>query len=339
MTLGMVVRDDNGGLGNLTLEAWRHLRPDVTVVVQARPCRGEPHPGVFEEAWTETVTMPNPMTRRDWRKVAGMADVWWSAETWYCDEAEATIREAGGRSVLYVMPELFGGSDADALWNPTDYLHERLPERARVVDWPLSPPARWEPRTSVRRILHVSGGAAHDRNGTELLVEALRRVRTPCEVLLHQPDVLHRLPPRVLASLPSHVTVKQTTDYATSMGSLYRWADLLVLPRRYAGLCLPALEALGYGTLVMMPDVDPQVRWPIVTVEATQERPVRMKGGRVPMWSVGATTLARRIEDVLAWDEARVLEWSERGRVWTEARSWPVLLPVWRDELERAGCE
>ena len=339
MSLGMVVRDDNGGLGNLTLEAWRHLRPDVTVIVQARPCRGEPHPGVFEEAWTETVTMPNPMTRRDWRKVAGMADVWWSAETWYCDEAEATIREAGGRSVLYVMPELFGGSQADVLWNPTPYLHERLPEGSRIVDWPLSPPARWEARTGVRRVLHLSGGASHDRNGTELFVEALRRVREPCEVLLHQPDALHRVHPRVLQSLPSNVEVRQTRDYATSMAALYKWADLLVLPRRYAGLCLPALEAFGHGTLVMMPAVDPQVWWPIVPVEATAERPVRMRGGRIPMWSVGPTLLARRIEDVLGWSPDKVQAQSERGREYAVTRSWERLLPTWRDELERAACE
>lgn len=338
MTLGMVVRDDNGGLGNLTLEAWRHLRPEVTVVVQARPCRGEPHPGVFEEAWTETVTMPNPMTRRDWRKVAGLADLWWTAETWYCDDAEATIREAGGRSVLYVMPELFLGSDADALWNPTLYLHERLPDRAVVMDWPLSPPDRFEARTGVRRILHLSGGAAHDRNGTELFLEALRRVRSDCEVLLHQPDALHRLPSRVLASMPGNVHVRQTTDYASSMAALYKWADLLVLPRRYAGLCLPALEAFGYGTLVMMPEVDPQVWWPIVGVEAIAERPVRMRGGRIPMWSVGPTTLARRIEDLLGWGEAQTAAVSAAGWEYARSRSWTVLRDRWLEELEAVRC-
>lgn len=335
MTLGMVVRDDNGGLGNLTYAAWRRLRPEVTVVVQARPCRGEPHPAVFEEAWTTTVTMPNPMTRRDWRKVAGMADVWWSAETWYCDDAERTIREAGGRSILYVMPELFMGSDADALWNPTPYLHDRLPERARVVDWPCDPPGRWTPRLSVRRLLHVSGGAQFDRNGTTLFVEALRRVREPCEVLLHQPDVTHRLSARDLRGMPLHVEVKQTREYVGNMGSLYKWADLLVLPRRYAGLCLPAFEAMGYGCLVMMPQTEPQTGWPVLPVESVAERPARMRGGRIPMVSVDPVVLARRLDAWLSAEPRPVVDVSDKGRAWVEARSWDRLLPVWRDELER----
>ena len=335
MTLGMVVRDDNGGLGNLTFEAWRELRPDVTLVVQSRPCRGVPHPGVFEEAWTRTVTVPNPVPRRDWRRVAGMADVWWSAETWYCDEAEAMIRQAGSRSVLYVMPELFAGSDADSLWNPTPYLQSRLPERARVVDWPTSPPQRWEPTTTIRRILHISGGAQADRNGTDLFVEALRRVREPCEVLLHQPDVQNRVPGKVLAGMPPHVRVSQTRDYADNMSSLYKWADLLVLPRRYAGLCLPAFEAMGYGVPVLMPEVDPQAGWPIVGVDAVAERPLRMRGGRVPMWSVDPTVLARRLDGLLSAEPGVVRGVSEAGRAFVEARSWQRMLPVWRDELTR----
>jgi glycosyltransferase involved in cell wall biosynthesis len=335
MRLGMVVRDDNGGLGNLTHDAWRRLRPDVTVIVQVRPCRGEPHPGRFEEAWTKTVTMPNPMTRRDWRKVADLADVWWSAETWYCPEAEATIREAGSRSVLYAMPELFAGSDADAIWNPTDYLMGAMPDRTRVVPMPCAPPDRWDPRTRVRRVLHLSGGAQYDRNGTGLLLEALRRVREPCEVLLHQPDTLHWSSARELRGLPSHVEVRVTRDYVTGMSSLYRWADLLLLPRRYAGLCLPAFEAFGHGLPVMMPNVEPQSGWPIVPVDAVRERPARMRGGKVPMWSVDPVVLARRLDGVLSADVTWVVRESERVRAWAEAHSWERLLPVWQDELSR----
>ena len=91
----MVVRDDNGGLGNLTLEAWKHLRPDVTLVVQSRPCRGEPHPETFEEAWTQVVYADNPVPSSTWEKLSGMADVWWTAETWYNDFAESILKSAG----------------------------------------------------------------------------------------------------------------------------------------------------------------------------------------------------------------------------------------------------
>ena len=338
MALGMVVRDDNGGLGNLTYDVWRQLRPDVTVVVQVRPCRGEPHPARFEEAWTKTVTMPNPMTKRDWRKVAELADVWWTAETWYSPDAESVIAEAGGKSVLYAMPELFGGSDADVIWNPTGYMQAKMPDRCRVVPMPCTVPDRWDPRVRVRRLLHLSGGAQYDRNGTALLLEALRRVREPCEVLLHQPDTLHWVSPRDLRGMPDHVEVKVTRDYVEGMSSLYRWSDLLVLPRRYAGLCLPAFEAFGHGLPVMMPNTAPQDDWPIVPVDAVAERPARMKGGKVPMVSVDPVVLARRLDAVLSADVPWVVRESERVRTWAEAHSWQQLLPVWRDELAKVSA-
>jgi hypothetical protein len=333
VTLGMVVRDDNGGLGNLTYEVWRHLRPEVTMVVQSRPCRGEPHPDLFQAGFTKTINVANPVSRRQWREAAQMADVWWTAETWYCDEAETVLNEAGVRSVLYAMPELFAGSNATEVWNPTQYLHDRLPERAEVVLWPTTVSQQWALRMGVRRIIHLSGGAQYDRNGTELFLEALRRVREPCEVMLHQPDVSHRVPARVLAKLPSNVEVKQTRDYFTNLNSLYRWGDLLVLPRRYAGLCLPAYEMFALGGLVMMPDTSPQNRWPITPCDAVKEQPRRMKGGRVPMVSVDPARLARRLDALLTADVESVVRASEQGRLWAEANSWELRLSEWKERL------
>ena len=62
-----------------------------------------------------------------------LADVWWSAETWYSDRAERIMGEAGCRSVLLAMPELFAGSAADEVWNPTDYLTDR--DRRKLNAW------------------------------------------------------------------------------------------------------------------------------------------------------------------------------------------------------------
>jgi glycosyltransferase involved in cell wall biosynthesis len=281
--------------------------------------------------------MPNPMSRRDWRRVAAEADVWWTAETWYCAEAEQVIREAGAQSVLYAMPELFSGSEADAIWNPTDYLMDKMPERTEVVQMPIRLTDRWEPRTKVRRILHISGGAQYDRNGTTLLLDALRKVREPCEVLFHQPDTLHWLSNKDLRGLPKEVQVRVTRDYVDGMGSLYKWADLLVLPRRYAGLCLPAFEAFSHGLPVMMPDTDPQSSWPIIPVDAVNERPARMKGGRVPMVSTDPVNLARRLESVLTADVHWVVRESERVRSWAEAHTWQQLGPIWRQQFDRLG--
>lgn len=332
MRLGMVVRDDQGGLGNLTYRAWRELKPAVTLVVQWRPCRGEPDSEKFFADWTETYITDRPVLDATWEKMAGLADVWWTAETWYSDNAETILAENNVRSVLYAMPELFDGSQATEVWNPTNYLENRL-ALSKVVHWPTSPPDQWELRTKVRRLLHVSSGSALDRNGTQTFLEALHHVSTPCDVYVHAPDENFAGLKRMVSQLPERHNVAFSWDYEQDLGRLYQWADMLVLPRRYAGLCLPAFEAFGHGCLVMMPDVEPQARWPIVPVDAKRLRPARMKGGRIPLWRVDTNMLAKRIDDVLWWDAPRVVRASKECRKWAEDRSWGTQLSVWQKEL------
>jgi len=125
MTLGMVVRDDQGGLGNLTYRAWKELRPEVTLVVQWRPCRGIPDPEKFRADWTETILTDRPIENRRWRDMATRAETWWTAEMWYSQQAERILAEEGCRSILYAMPELYKGSQAEEVWNPTEFLTDR----------------------------------------------------------------------------------------------------------------------------------------------------------------------------------------------------------------------
>lgn len=330
MTLGMVVRDDNGGLGNLTLDAFTNLRPDVTVVVQSRPCRGEPHPSLFEEPWTKTVHVSNPITPQQWEQIAPLADVWWTAETWYCDQAETILNDAGCRSVLYAMPELFRGSQATEVWNPTPYLTDR-DRLGDVMPWPCNPPEKWQTKTKISRILHVSSGAAQDRNGTHIFMEALRHVTSPVEVMLHDPDKM--VAPKQWGGMPPNVGLRCTHEYVESLQTFYRWADLLVLPRRYAGLCLPALEAFGYGCLVMMPDVDPQVNWPIVGVPAQRVRPINLIGGKIPKWEVNPMVLADRIDKICGSSVRWVVDRSGENRDWAVSRSWRALKELWQARL------
>jgi glycosyltransferase involved in cell wall biosynthesis len=331
--LGMVVRDDQGGLGNLTREAWSRLKPQVTCVVQARPCRGEPNPEYFQRDWTRTFNVSNPIENQQWRVMASEADVWWTAETWYCPQAERILANAGRKTVLYAMPELFGMSHADEVWNPTNYLTDRN-RLGDVVEWPVTLPGSWKCRTSVRRVLHVSGGAQYDRNGTETFLEALRLVTRPCEVVLHQPDLANRTSNTVLKSLKGGpFTLRVNPDYVRNLKSLLDWADVLVLPRRYAGLCLPAYEAFASGCLVVMPDVAPQDGWPIVPVPAYRDGWGAMKGGRVPMWETDVEALAGTIDMLLGAETPAVVGASRKGREWAEAMSWENRISEWKERL------
>lgn len=332
--LGMAVRDDQGGLGNLTYRAWQQLRPEVTLVVQSRPCRGTPNSEKFFADWTETFVVSPPIPDATWEEMAKRADVWWTAETWYSDNAETILSAQSARTVLYAMPELFNGSNADEVWNPTNYLETRS-RLGTVMQWPTTPPKHWLPRNNVRNLLHISSGASLDRNGTQTFLEALKQVETPCSVYIHAPDEGLVGAKEIIGGLSERHDVAVGWDYEEDLERLYGWADMLVLPRRYAGLCLPAFEAFGTGCLVLMPDVEPQARWPIVPVPAIQRRPVPMKGGKIPMWKVAPLDVAAQIERLASSDESQIVRLSEEARRWAENNSWETALPVWEKALGR----
>lgn len=137
-------------------------------------------------------------------------------------------------------------------------------------------------RTGRRRILHVVGTLAHaDRNGTLDLLGALEFAKEDFDLII-----------RSQFELPSeYQTNDRRVQYAIGnvkdAEELYTDFDLMVLPRRYGGLCLPMSEALMSGLPVVMPDISPNEVLP--------------EGWRVPA-SVKTQFAARTMIDVYETD-------------------------------------
>jgi glycosyltransferase involved in cell wall biosynthesis len=108
---------------------------------------------------------------------------------------------------------------------------------------------------------------------------------------------------------------------------------LSLIPRRYGGLCLPALEAMSAGTPVVMPDCSPNQDWPTIPVAAVSSGKLRMKGGSVPIHDVTPQNLARTVKPWLA-DPERLEAKRSEVRQWAEANSWEVLESIWQEALE-----
>jgi glycosyltransferase involved in cell wall biosynthesis len=111
---------------------------------------------------------------------------------------------------------------------------------------------------------------------------------------------------------------------------------LSLIPRRYGGLCLPALEAMSAGTPVVMPDCSPNQDWPTIPVAAVSSGKLRMKGGSVPIHDVTPQNLARTVKPWLA-DPERLEAKRSEVRQWAEANSWEVLESIWQEALEDAA--
>lgn len=108
-------------------------------------------------------------------------------------------------------------------------------------------------RTSSRlRLLHIVGTlAAHDRNGTLDLLEALKHTEADFDLVIRSQ---HQLPDEYLVD-DSRVTY--VMQNATDPQEMYTDFDAVFLPRRYGGLSLGTNEALMSGLPVFMPDIPP----------------------------------------------------------------------------------
>lgn len=330
MRIGVVTPGTDRGLGIQTWEAARHLDADVLLVDckdPRFPTHHERFPGATVARWAQgidhRVVLP-------WLKTV---DVVYSAETFFdprfCDWATA----AGTRTVLHANPEFWTGVEHPTdLWSATPWRRDTLPPAAQVVLFPVAtdrirpnPPHR-----GATRWLHVAGKRAlADRNGTDVVLAALRYLQEPCTVTV---VVQHGETP-TWPEVPPHVKLRfmpPPHDY----WDLYPGHDALVLPRRYGGLCLPAQEAMAAGLALVMTELPPNDIWPGPRVPVEFDHKERMPCGVVPVYRPDVMGLARTM-DRLA-DPVTLAAQQTESLGWAETHSWEALGPSW---LERMASE
>lgn len=351
MKVGLVARAEDRGLGILCWEFARHVQPDRTLVVRHPATeaigfapRLDRYPGATVVTLEQTsdprvrgvAGALDPAVVRPW--LDGL-DVLYTAEVPYDWRLFDWCREAGVASVLHVMPESWRDDPAlprpDVVWAPTEWLADRLPADTILVPVPVAADrfdAYPRPNPGTRTLLHrVGHRASGDRNGTGDVLAVLRRLGAPVRVIVAtQDDRLHR--PR---TLPHHVELTVETATRDPYWCGYDRADVLVMPRRYGGLCLPVQEAAAAGCALVLSDMEPNRRWPGVHVPTVPAGPITTPTGPAERRIVDHRRLAA-ILTRLARDAAEVADLSDQALAWAARHSWRELLPTYRAELARA---
>lgn len=144
-------------------------------------------------------------------------------------------------------------------------------------------------RSGTKRFLHVLGKqATHDRNGTQIVLEALAYTKANFELVIKsQYEVKFEI-------TDNRVTVD--TSNSNDFTDLYKDFDAMILPRRYGGLCLPMNEALSSGLPVIMSNISPNSRilpkkW-LVSANKTDTFVARPP---VDVYTTNAKSLAKKI--------------------------------------------
>lgn len=328
MRLGLIARADNRGLGNQTWEAYRHLAPAKTMVVD---CPSKAPLPLHLERFPDATVVHGLPTARDFRHWLQDLDVVLTAETAYNNELYAIARRMNVRVVVQLNYEFFDRNATPDLWAAPSMWHwDDIPDRKVHLPVPIALdrfPER-PARDRAAHFLHIVGRPAiHDRNGTADLLAALPFVQSEVRVTIRCQD------PRYVPSLLQRRTVPSNVELVIeSSDTVNYWenydADVLMMPRRFGGLCLPCNEALGAGMPVIMPDISPNTWLPAEwLVPATQEGRF-MARTMIDLYTVDHVELAARI-DQFATDETFFAQAQDTARQMAKELSWDAMLPVY----------
>ena len=331
MRLGLIARMDKTGLGYQTKAFYDHLKPHKTMVLDISASNGnvEQHRGWYQDAYF----IQGFPTKDQIQRFLMDLDIVFTCETPYNYELYTIAKAMGVKTVNQYNPEFFdyfkyNYPTPDLLIAPSMWLFQEVDNwckqnkvKHKYIHLPVDRDVfKYRPRTSPRT-MHIAGKpAAHDRNGTW--------------------EYMH--------SVPNGIVVTQSEDLAKQIRQRYRmcnvftgianpqnmyeFADVLVLPRKYGGNCLPMNEALSCGMPVIMPDISPNNQflpkeW-LVPAQITGSFIPRVK---VDLYTCNPQDLKAKIDEIRTWN---MLEESEKANEIAERISWRNMKQVYLDAFQ-----
>lgn len=266
MKIGIVVRADDTGLGNQTRELVKMLEPERVLLIDSSRFHNR-NPQNYEWYKDQNVikSYGMPDNRALMRFLPGL-DVAISCETFYSKNFVTFARKKKVKTILQynfeflenlsndqlVIPDVFL---APSLWR-FDEVVEKFGNRALVTHLP--PPtdeSLFKNNKDVNKkrsgkLLHVGGKAAiYDRNGTNSVIEMLKYSKQDYELTIKSQTKVE--------TECKDERLNISTGNEKNREDLYLGYDAMILPRRYAGLCLPMNEALLSGLPVFMTNISP----------------------------------------------------------------------------------
>lgn len=336
MRLGLIGRADSRGIAYQTAEFARHMDVARTLVVRMNDPNWPDEPGRFAgEVLAVDSNLSRNLDRRGLdedacRRFLDGLDVVFAVETLYDWRFADWAREMGVRTVVQGNPEFYA-HHSNPHWSwpdewtwPTDWLVDLLPAGeilpVPVVERDVVAPS---PDSERLHVLHVVGKqAAGDRNGTLEFIEAVASIRQKVKVTIVTQE--SRLPRR--PKTPRNVELVVRAGGVKDRWEMYADQHVLVLPRKYGGLCLPVLEAMACGAVALMPDCSPNEMWPGPRVPARKGRIQISPFGKIQTFGTHPIDIARAI-DRLAQHRDQLAQQMDAAQQWAQWNSWAELAP------------
>jgi glycosyltransferase involved in cell wall biosynthesis len=350
--IGLIARMDNTGLGTQTHEFYKHMQPAKTLVVDISHLNGnQQHPERYPDA---TFIKGFPDTEII-RAFLNDLDVVFIAEAAYNNNLYSIARQMNVKTAVAYNYEFFDWFNdftprpdmfiAPSSWhyNNVDVFCKRNGIRHKYLHSPVNREALpFRQNNQARTFLHIAGKpAAHDRNGTKTVIEAAGLLKTDAKIIIHfqgEQGLAHQATSTIhdykqLAEGLPNLTIQQH-EYA-NYKDIYKRGDVMVLPRRYGGNCLPMNEALSVGMPVIMPNISPNnqflpQQW-LVSAYKHDEFTPRTK---IDIYEASAQSLADCIDTFYEMSEVDMLVENVRASNLAETISWKYLEWEYKKALE-----
>lgn len=276
LNIGIIAYSTSTGLGYQTLDYCNHLNPAKILLIDLSSLNGmEQHPEWYNK-FPHVILCSGFPTMEIIEKFLQGLDLIFMAETPLNFLMLKRAREMRVKSIIHYNYEFLSYVSnknlptPDLLLAPTSWhLYDvACLSMARVERLPLPIDKTKIPErsiTEVKTIGHIAGRVAtNDRNGTMSFLNMVKKmgnsfkyviyIQTPKETKgVELYDEINKEIKRTIRDVPNLKVVYDIEDNT----EMYKEMDLLVLPRRYGGLCIPMLEALSAGIPVIMPNVSP----------------------------------------------------------------------------------
>jgi hypothetical protein len=312
MRIGLIARSDNSGLGNQTRELAYMLNPSKVLLIDSYSFnRNKQNPQWYKDY--NVTTNSGFVSNRVATEFLKDLDVVISCEIFYNKNFPVLAKQNGVKSVLQYNYEFLDNLQnpelplPDVLLSPSKWgiedVLEKFGNSCRVVHLP--PPtdhkmfenARKLNLKSTRKLLHIAGKVAiKDRNGTDTVIEMMRHSKEDFTLEIRSQGEMNY-------SIDDN-RIKIITDNVENQEDLYSGYDAMVMPRRYAGLCLPMNESLLCGLPVFMTDISPNNQvLPSDWLVASHRIDELMTRTMLDVYSADPIELAAKIDAYMSGDQ------------------------------------
>lgn len=345
MKLGMIVRADNTGLGVQSHSFYKHMKPHKTMVVDISNLNGnKQYYERYKKPWRIVKGFP---TDTDCDEFLDGIDALFTFEIPYNYYLFERANELGVKTFLHYNYEFLDYLQRPELPRPTTLLSPSAWGFADVANRGLDPflmisPTDTKiikPRTIKRAktFVHLVGKpAVHDRNGTDVVIKSLEHITADINIIFRcqNQKYLDDLRKTIRESaIPLNVNVEfrgEVEHYSQN----YDEGDVMLIPRKYGGMCLPMQEALASGMPVIMTDVSPNnTRLPLLWLVPAKHVGTFMTRTEIDIWEANPRDLAMKIDWFAGLNEEDMTHLNNMALDIGETYSWKNMLPQYQSLL------